>query len=74
MAAQIEPSALLASLSKAALLPSLVIPDTFKPSVELSVSFDERPVIPGDLFRVNQVKDVPIVSFTPEVCSFLLDS
>lgn len=67
MAVQIDSSALLASLSKAALLPSAVIPATFKPSVELSVSFDSKPVVPGTLFRVSQVKDVPTVSFTPEV-------
>ncbi|KAJ4345483.1 uncharacterized protein N0V89_011615 [Didymosphaeria variabile] len=66
MASQIEPSALLASLSKAALLPSPVIPSTFKPSVELSVSFNEKPVVSGNLFRVSQVKDAPSVSFTPE--------
>lgn len=67
MAAQIEPSALLASLSKAALLPSPVIPEAFKPSVELSVSFNEKPVVAGNLFRVSEVKDAPSVSFTPEV-------
>jgi hypothetical protein len=67
MAAQIESSALLAALSKAALLPSLVIPEIFKPSVELSVSFNEKPVAAGNLFRVSEVKDVPTVSFTPEV-------
>ncbi|KAF1968961.1 ERO1-domain-containing protein [Bimuria novae-zelandiae CBS 107.79] len=66
MAANIESSALLASLSKTGLLPSPVIPETFKPSVELSVSFGEKPVVAGNLLRVSEVKDVPSVSFTPE--------
>ncbi|KAJ4288102.1 hypothetical protein N0V90_012119 [Kalmusia sp. IMI 367209] len=66
MAAQIEPSALLASLSKAALLPSPIIPETFKPSVQLSVSFNEKPVVIGNLFRASECKSAPVISFTPE--------
>jgi hypothetical protein len=72
MAAQIEASALLASLSKAALLPSPVIPSTFKPIVQLSVSFNEKPVAAGNLFRVSEVKDAPSISITPEVRPRLL--
>ncbi|KAK7191746.1 hypothetical protein DPSP01_008021 [Paraphaeosphaeria sporulosa] len=66
MAASIEPSRLLASLSKAALLPSTVIPETFKPSVELSVSFNQKSVVAGNLFRVSEVKEAPTVAFSPE--------
>ena len=68
MATQIQPEALLTSLSKAGLLPSLAIPETFKPSVDVSVSFEQKPVVAGNLFRVSEVQNAPEVTFTPEVC------
>lgn len=66
MAVQID-SPTLASLSKAALLPSPVIPETFKPTIRLSVSFNDKAVAAGNLFRASECKATPTVSFTPEV-------
>ncbi|KAF2022428.1 phosphatidylethanolamine-binding protein [Aaosphaeria arxii CBS 175.79] len=66
MASQLQPEALLTSLSRAGLLPSPVIPATFKPAVEVSVSFNEKPVVAGNLFRVSEVSQAPEVTFTPE--------
>ncbi|KAH7136128.1 phosphatidylethanolamine-binding protein [Dendryphion nanum] len=74
MAAQIQPEALLASLSKAGLQPSLAIPETFKPSVDVSVSFEQKPVVAGNLFRVSEVKNAPEITFTPEVCPSIFPS
>ncbi|KAF1959351.1 phosphatidylethanolamine-binding protein [Byssothecium circinans] len=65
--------ALLSSLSTAGLLPSPVIPSTFKPSIQVSVSFNEVPVAAGNLFRVSAVKSAPIVTFTPEYAFLLID-
>jgi len=69
MAIRIEPSVLLTSLSKNGLLPSSVIPETFQPAVQLNVSFDDKPVAAGNLFRASWCKNAPNVSFTPEVQS-----
>lgn len=63
----LQPEAVLSSLSQAGLLPSPVIPATFQPSVQLSVSFSEKQVAAGNLFRVSEVQSTPIISFTPEV-------
>lgn len=59
---------LLATLSKAALLPSLLIPETFTPRVQLSVSFNNKAVNAGNLMRASECKVAPIVNFTPEAC------
>ncbi|PVH98117.1 phosphatidylethanolamine-binding protein [Periconia macrospinosa] len=64
--ATIDHAALLSSLSSASLLPSPVIPSTFKPTVQLSVSFNETPVAAGNLFRASTCKVAPEVTFTPE--------
>jgi hypothetical protein len=67
MVSQVQPDVLLSSLSQANLLPSPVIPEAFKPAVDLTVTFNEKPVVSGNLFRVSEVKAAPEVSFTPEV-------
>ncbi|CAI6285963.1 unnamed protein product [Periconia digitata] len=64
--AAIDSAALLSTLSAASLLPSPVIPSTFQPTVQLSVSFNETPVAAGNLFRASACKTAPTVTFTPE--------
>ncbi|KAF2790177.1 PEBP-like protein [Melanomma pulvis-pyrius CBS 109.77] len=55
---------LLDSLAVAKLLPSRVIPEGFTPSVEFSVTFDNKRVENGNLFRVSEVKFAPTISFS----------
>ncbi|KAF2635365.1 PEBP-like protein [Massarina eburnea CBS 473.64] len=64
--ATIETPVLLTSLAGAGLLPSPVILSTFKPTVQLSVSFNDVPVAAGNLFRASSCKSAPVVTFTPE--------
>ncbi|TFB00525.1 OV-16 antigen [Trichoderma ghanense] len=73
-------SALSTSLSSASLVPGPaepLIPPTFKPTTRLSISFDGKDVELGNLFRVNEVKLAPFVSFAaelnaPEDASYML--
>jgi phosphatidylethanolamine-binding protein (PEBP) family uncharacterized protein len=55
-------STLLSSLRSANLLPSAIIPATFTPSVNLSVTFSSISPSDGSLVRVSQVKDTPTIS------------
>jgi len=74
MALQIDTPALLSSLSTANLLPSPLIPETFTPSVRLTVSFNDKAVAAGNLFRSSDCKIAPTISFTPEVRWFAASS
>lgn len=58
-------SSLVDSLKSASLLPSAVIPESFTPTVELSVKFPSG-LSPekGSLARVTQIKDQPTISIT----------
>ncbi|KAL4812431.1 phosphatidylethanolamine-binding protein [Aspergillus spinulosporus] len=68
MPLQAHAQALATSLSQAALVPGSapLIPDDFKPTTELSISFGEKAVSLGNLFRVSEVKSAPTVSFVKE--------
>jgi phosphatidylethanolamine-binding protein (PEBP) family uncharacterized protein len=57
-------NALIDSLKSANLLPSAIIPETFTPSLDLSVKFSSSGLLPehGSLARVSQVKEQPIIS------------
>ena len=70
MASNTDAETLLSSLKKASLIatgnPS-VIPDDFKPTTDLKVSFGSKAVSHGNLLRVSDVKNVPTVSFNAEV-------
>jgi hypothetical protein len=55
-------STLLSSLRSANLLPSAIIPATFTPSVNLSVTFSSISPSDGSLVHVSQVKDTPTIS------------
>ena len=61
--------ALAASLSQAGLVPGLapLIPDYFVPSTELGVTYGNKSVELGNLFRVSEVKSAPTISFAKEV-------
>lgn len=61
--------ALAASLSQAGLVPGLapLIPDNFVPSIELGVTYGNKSVELGNLFRVSEVKSAPTISFAKEV-------
>lgn len=61
---------LLSTLEVANLVPgsaSSLIPADFKPTTQLNVSFGNKTVDLGNLFRVSEVKAVPDVGFEPEV-------
>lgn len=61
---------LLGTLKDANLVPgsaSSLIPADFKPSTQLKVSFGEKAVDLGNLFRVSEVKNTPGISFEAEV-------
>ncbi|KAF7586719.1 hypothetical protein BBP40_008398 [Aspergillus hancockii] len=59
---------LIPSLRAAGLFPNSapLIPEDFSPSTELEVTFGERSVSLGNLFRVSEVKSAPKISFAPE--------
>ncbi|OJJ54771.1 hypothetical protein ASPSYDRAFT_93672 [Aspergillus sydowii CBS 593.65] len=63
--------ALAASLSQAGLVPGLapLIPDNFVPSTELGVTYGNKSVELGNLFRVSEVKSAPTISFAKEADS-----
>ncbi|KAF2682604.1 PEBP-like protein [Lentithecium fluviatile CBS 122367] len=67
MAFQIETPAVLSSLATANLLPSPLIPQAFKSSVQLSVAFNDKLVAAGNLLRASDCKVAPTVTFTAEV-------
>ncbi|CBX96322.1 hypothetical protein IAQ61_001496 [Plenodomus lingam] len=58
-------TALLASLKSANLLPSPIIPDTFCPTYNLTVRFPNLTPQNGDLARVSQVKEQPLITLSP---------
>ncbi|KAL6236515.1 hypothetical protein BDW75DRAFT_250064 [Aspergillus navahoensis] len=68
MSLQAHAQALSTSLSQAALVPGSapLIPDDFAPTTELSISFGEKAVNLGNLFRVSEVKSAPSISFAKE--------
>jgi hypothetical protein len=66
--------ALSSSLAEAKLVPgsaAALIPPEFKPTTQLVISFGGRDVELGNLFRVNECKLAPFVSFEAEVCNGL---
>lgn len=67
MSAILDPTMLLSSLVAAKLIPSPLIPENFKPTVHLSVTFGHSQVTAGNLFRASDCKVAPAVSFTAEV-------
>jgi len=59
------------SLAEAKLVPgpaASLIPEDFKPSTNLRVSFDGKDVEMGNLFRANECKRSPSILFDQEVC------
>ncbi|KAL7935491.1 phosphatidylethanolamine-binding protein [Trichoderma chlorosporum] len=61
--------ALSSSLAEARLVPGSaeeLVPRDFKPATRLGISFGGRDVDLGNLFRVNEVKLAPFVSFEAE--------
>lgn len=65
-------SRLQSTLKEAGLVPgsaSTLIPADFKPATQLNVSFGEKQVDLGNLFRVSEVKSAPRISFEAEVGS-----
>ncbi|UKZ79778.1 hypothetical protein TrVFT333_007540 [Trichoderma virens FT-333] len=65
------------SLAEAKLVPGsaeALIPRDFKPATRLAISFGGREVELGNLFRVNEVKLAPFVSFEAEVGDSLEDA
>ncbi|KAI8931732.1 hypothetical protein NX059_011375 [Plenodomus lindquistii] len=59
-----SPISLLDSLKTANLLPSPIIPETFKPTYNLTVTFPSLTPSNGALARVSQVKDQPVISIS----------
>jgi hypothetical protein len=62
--------ALASSLEKANLVPgsaASLIPQGFKPTTKLNITYGDRPLDLGNLFRVTEVKTAPSVSFPSEV-------
>ncbi|RLL98484.1 hypothetical protein CFD26_102640 [Aspergillus turcosus] len=59
---------LLQSLAQANLTPGLLpfLPPDFKPTTQLHVSFNDKPVSLGNLFRASECKTAPTVSFSKE--------
>uniref|UniRef100_A0A0B7K6D1 Phosphatidylethanolamine-binding protein n=1 Tax=Bionectria ochroleuca TaxID=29856 RepID=A0A0B7K6D1_BIOOC len=72
--------ALASSLEKANLVPgsaASLIPQGFKPTTKLNITYGDRPLDLGNLFRVTEVKTAPSVSFpsedgAPDGASYLL--
>lgn len=59
------------SLAEAKLVPgpaASLIPEDFKPSTNLRVSFDGKDVEMGNLFRASECKRSPSILFDQEVC------
>ncbi|EAW17123.1 YbhB/YbcL family Raf kinase inhibitor-like protein [Aspergillus fischeri NRRL 181] len=56
------------SLAQANLTPGLLpfLPPDFKPTTQLHVSFNNKPVSLGNLFRASECKTAPSVSFSKE--------
>lgn len=60
------------SLARAGLVPGAaqdLIPSDFKPTVSLEVSFVDKVVGLGGVFRANECKITPAIAFKPEVSS-----
>ncbi|KAF4218287.1 hypothetical protein CNMCM8980_005463 [Aspergillus fumigatiaffinis] len=59
---------LMQSLAQAGLTPGLLpfLPPDFKPTTQLHVSFNNKPVSLGNLFRASECKTAPTVSFSEE--------
>lgn len=57
------------SLAQANLTPGLLpfLPPDFNPTTQLHVSFNDKPVSLGNLFRASECKTAPSVSFPKEV-------
>ena len=52
---------LLESLTRANLLPSLIIPSNFNPTINLDVHFPTKSITNGTLVRVSEVKEAPTI-------------
>ena len=59
---------LLSSLTKAKLTPGALVPEGFKPSTELKISFAGKDVKEGNYLKTGETKEAPTVSFEVEVC------
>ncbi|KAL4867241.1 hypothetical protein BDV12DRAFT_171754 [Aspergillus spectabilis] len=68
MSLQAHAQSLSSSLSQANLSPGSapLIPDDFTPTTQLNISFGEKAVELGNLFRVSEVKSAPSISFEKE--------
>jgi hypothetical protein len=57
------------SLAQASVTPGLLpfLPPDFKPTTQLHVSFNNKQVSLGNLFRASECKTAPSVSFSKEV-------
>lgn len=69
-----HPQELLQSLAQANLTPGLLpfLPPDFKPTTQLHVSFNNKRVSLGNLFRASECKTAPSVSFSKEVGASVL--
>ena len=74
MALQGHAQDLYTSLLNAGLYPGItpLVPEDFTPKTELGVSYGEKTVTLGNLFRVSEVKTAPTISFAAEVSRTLL--
>ena len=61
-------SELLSSLSKARLQPGPLVPEGWKPSTELKISFSGKDVRLGNYFKTKETAEKPVVEFALEVC------
>ncbi|KAL4794259.1 phosphatidylethanolamine-binding protein [Aspergillus venezuelensis] len=68
MALQGHAQDLYTSLLNAGLYPGItpLVPENFTPKTKLGVSYGEKAVTLGNLFRVSEVKSAPAISFAPE--------
>ncbi|KAL4940080.1 hypothetical protein BDV06DRAFT_224432 [Aspergillus oleicola] len=68
MSLQTHAQELHTSLLNAGLFPGVapIIPEDFTPTTELGITFGDKNVSLGDLFRVSEVKGAPTISFAKE--------
>ncbi|KAL4946940.1 phosphatidylethanolamine-binding protein [Aspergillus filifer] len=69
MALQAHAQDLYTSLLNAGLYPGVspLIPEDFTPKTELGITYGDKDVTLGNLFRVSEVKSAPTISFAAEV-------
>lgn len=61
---------LLSSLAKAKLSPGPLVPEGFKPSVELKVSYGGKDVTSGNYLKTGETTEAPSFSFSIDVCIY----